>query len=73
MMSQEQLMELLRRLPTVHLDILELTRKATDESGSLDAQKISFYYKEIESALAQAESYARATKEMVQCLLKLGR
>jgi hypothetical protein len=73
MMSQEQLIELLRSLPAVHLDILELARKVTDENGSLDARKISFYYQEIESAVAQAESYAKATKEMVQCLLKLAR
>jgi len=73
MMSQEQLTELLRKLPAVQLDLLELTRKSVGENGALDAQKVSYYYKEIESAMAQAESYARATKGMVQCLLKLGR
>jgi len=73
MMSQEQLTELLRELPAVQLDLLELTRKSVNENGALNAEKIAFNYKEIESAIAQAESYARATKEMVQCLLKLGR
>jgi hypothetical protein len=72
MMSQEQLTELLRKLPAVQLDLLELTRKAVGENGALDAQKIAFHYQEIGSAIAQAESYARATKGMVQCLLKLG-
>ena len=73
MMSQERFMEILRGLPAVHLDIFDITRKVIGENGELDPQKISFYYKEIEAAVNQAESYGKSTRETVQCLLRLAR
>jgi len=71
MISQARLVELLKNLPIVQLELLNLTWQLTGEDGALDPQKISFHYTEMEKAIAEAESYARATKEMVQCLTRL--
>ena len=71
MITQQRLLELLGKLPEVHLELLGLTWQLVGENGSLDPQKISFHYVEIEKAVAQAETYSRGTKEMVQCLISL--
>ena len=71
MIPQARLVELLKNLPAIHLELLDLTWQLTGEDGSLDPQKISFRYTDMEKAIAEAESYTRATKEMVQCLTRL--
>jgi hypothetical protein len=71
MISQARLVELLKNLPEVHLELLDLTWQLTGEDGVLDPQKISFHYTEMEKAIAEAENYARATREMVGCLTRL--
>lgn len=71
MISQDRLIDLLKNLPEVHLELLGLTWKLTGEDGALDPQKISFHYIEMEKAIGEAETYARGTKEMVQCLTRL--
>ena len=71
MIPQARLVELLKNLPAIHLELLDLTWQLTGEDGALDPQKISFHYTEMENAIAEAESYSRATKEMVQCLTRL--
>ncbi len=71
MISQPKLVELLKNLPAVHLELLDLTWQLTGDGGTLDPQKISFHYTEMEKAISEAESYTRATKEMVQCLTRL--
>ncbi|OBW63506.1 MAG: hypothetical protein A9183_07235 [Dehalococcoides mccartyi] len=71
MISQAKLVDLLKSLPAVHLELLDLTWQLTGEDGALDPQKISFHYTEMEKAIAEAESYSRSTREMVQCLTRL--
>ena len=71
MIPQARLVELIKNLPAVHLELLDMTWQLTGEDGTLDPQKISFHYTEMEKAIAEAESYSRATKEMVQCLTRL--
>jgi hypothetical protein len=71
MISQSRLVEILKDLPKVHLELLYLTWQLTGEDGALNPQKISFHYTQMEKAIAEAESYSRATKEMVQCLIRL--
>jgi hypothetical protein len=71
MISQAKLVDLLKSLPSVHLELLDLTWQLTGDNGTLDPQKISFHYTEMEKAIAEAESYSRATREMVQCLTRL--
>ncbi len=71
MIPQARLVELLKNLPPVHLELLNLIWQLTGEDGAMDPQKISFHYTEMEKAITEAESYTRATKEMVQCLTRL--
>jgi hypothetical protein len=71
MIPQARLVEILKNLPAVRLKLLDLTWQLTGDDGALDPQKISFHYTEMEKAIAEAESYTRATKEMVQCLTRL--
>jgi hypothetical protein len=71
MIPQARLVELLKNLPTVQLELLDLTWQLTGEDGAMDPQKISFHYTEMEKAIAEVESYTRATKEMVQCLTRI--
>jgi hypothetical protein len=71
MIPQARLMDILKNLPAVRLELRDLTWQLTREDGTLDPQKISFRYTEMEKAIAEAESYTRATKEMVQCLTRL--
>jgi hypothetical protein len=73
MISQARLIELLKNMPEVHLELLDLTWQLTGKDGALDPQKIAFHYTEMEKAIAEAESYTRSTKEMVQCLTRLVR
>ena len=68
MMTQETLLDLIKNLPPVHLEIIDLVWKLVDEDGKLDEQKLSFYYTEVEKAAAQARSYAKETGELVRCL-----
>jgi hypothetical protein len=71
MISKARLVEILKDLPAVHLELLDLAWQLTGENGALDPQKISFHYTQMEKAIAEAESYTRATKEMVGCLTRL--
>ncbi len=71
MIPQARLVEIVKNLPALHLELLDLTWQLTGDNGALDPQKISFRYTEMEKAIAEAESYSRATKEMVQCLTRL--
>jgi len=71
MLTQERLLEIVRQLPEVRLEIVVLTWQLTGEDGQLDENKIAYHYSEIEKAAAQAEAYARDTREMVRCLNQL--
>lgn len=73
MITQKRLIELLRELPEVKLELIPLVWKLTDEEGNPDLQKIAFHYNELEKAISQAEDYARGTREMVACLISLVR
>jgi len=71
MIPQARLVELLKNLPAVHLELLDLTWQLTGEDGALDPRKISFHYSEMEKAIAEAETYSQGPREIVQCLNRL--
>lgn len=71
MISQERLLELIRGLPEVRLELLDLAWDLHGEDGKPDPQKIAFHYTELEKAIGEAETYTRATREMVGCLINL--
>ena len=65
------LVKALKKVPETRLSIIELTWKVAEKDGSLKPEIVAFHRKEIEQAVAQAEAYARETKEMTRWLLKL--
>lgn len=71
MISQERLIEIVKQLPEVHLELLELVWQLTGNDGQLDPEKLAFRYPELEEAIARAEAYSRETREMVRCLTQL--
>ena len=62
---------ILEEVPEVDLRIIPLTWKLVREDGTLDNEKVAFYQKELEEALKEVESYARATAEAIRCLTTL--
>ena len=62
---------ILEEVPEAHLRIIPLTWKLVREDGTLDNEKVAFYQKELEEALEEAQSYARATAEAIRCLIEL--
>lgn len=62
---------ILEEVPEVYLRIIPLTWKLVREDGTLDNEKVAFYQKELEEALKEAESYAKATVEAIRCLTTL--
>jgi hypothetical protein len=67
------LVAILREMPPVRLRLIDLAWQVVGEDGSLDSEKITFYAKELTEAIKEAEAYAKATKEAVQCLTEMGR
>lgn len=71
MITQERLLELLRDMPEVHLDLLDLIWQLTGEDGKPDPRKISLRYTELEKAINEAEAYTQGTRALAQCLISL--
>ena len=67
-MKPGELVEIIRSVPETRLALIDLTWKVIKEKGSLDAEQLSFYRKELEEASTEATAYVHATKEMVWCL-----
>lgn len=71
MITREKLLEILKDLPPVRLEIIDLTWKLVDKGGHLLGDKVSFHYTEVERAIGQAQAYAQDTHRIVSCLKKL--
>ena len=72
-METRDLIPILKGVPETRLRILELAWELTGEDGAIDAQKVTYYYKEITEAVDEAEAYSKTTKEAAQCLKELAR
>jgi len=68
MISQEELIEILRQVPEKRLKIFELAWEVVGEDGNLDLDKVAFYSKELDQAISEAKAYSVETAEAVQCL-----
>lgn len=66
-MNSNDLIKILREVPQFRLRLIELAWELVGEDG-LDPGKVTFYAKELTEAIEEAESYSRATKEVVRCL-----
>lgn len=71
-MDPSDLVRILRETPQFNLRLTELAWEVVGEDG-LDTTKIAFHAKELTEAIAEAEAYARETKEVVYWLIQLGR
>ncbi|MBA7630919.1 hypothetical protein ES703_38445 [subsurface metagenome] len=64
----EDIPALLKTLPGTRLRLLSLAWELVNDDGTLDDAKVLFYEKELAEALKEAEAYARASANAVQCL-----
>ena len=67
-MDSHTLAGLLAATPPADLKIIELTAELTRPDGSLDLDAAAARQPEVELACAQAESYAAATKRLLEAL-----
>ena len=59
---------ILRRVPEKRLAVFDLATRLVDADGELDAEAAAARQPEINLAIAEAESYARATRSAVEAL-----
>lgn len=71
-MEAKELVKILEEVPEFNLRLIQITREITDDTGAIDAQKMSFRRKEVEEAASEAEAYVKTTKEAIQCLINMG-
>jgi len=62
---------ILRRVPEKRLRIFELAGELLDRHGELDLDAAAARQPEINLAIAEAEAYARATRQAVEALRRL--
>jgi hypothetical protein len=65
------IVEILKSVPEVKLRIIPLTWELLAEDGHIDIKKASYNAKEVDTALEEAENYARATESAVSHLKNL--
>lgn len=67
----DDIIKALKQVPEVRLRIIGLAWKVIGEDGTPDLQKMSFYIKELEEAIAEAQGYSSDTRDAVRCLQKM--
>ena len=71
-MNTSDLIQALRKVPECRLRLIGLAWKVIGDGGSPDQEKLAFHGKELGEAIAEAEAYAHATREVVRCLREMG-
>lgn len=71
-MDTSELINALRVVPEFRLRLIELAWEVGRDDGSLDPERLTFRGKELKEAIDEAEAYAQATREAVQCLRQIG-
>lgn len=72
-MDVGSIIEELKLLPEVKLQILALAWEVIGEDGTVDYEKLVSLAREQDQAVKQARAYARSTEEAVNCLRELAR
>jgi PRTRC genetic system protein C len=62
---------ILRQVPEKHLAIFDLAAELVDADGELNAEEAADRQPEVNLAIAEAESYARATRPAVEALRRI--
>jgi hypothetical protein len=65
------IIEILKSVPEVKLKIIQLTWELLDANARIDIRKASYNSREVDTALAEAEEYARQTQAAVSHLRDL--
>ena len=67
----QSVVTVLRHVPATHLRVFELAADLLDADGALDLDAAGERQPDINLALAEADAYARATRQAVQALQRL--
>jgi len=70
-MKNDDLIRALKEVPETRLRLIDLAWELASQDGSIDFDKATFYGKEIEEAINEAQGYAQATREAVLCLRRI--
>jgi len=70
-MESDDIVRILKGLPECRLRLIQLANEVIGEDGGIDRLKSIYHAKELEEAINEAKAYSRATREMVQCLMKM--
>ena len=71
-MDTRELISTLSMVPEFRLRLIRLAWEVAGDDGSLNRERLAFRVKELKGAIDEAEAYAQATKEAVQCLREMG-
>ena len=67
-----ELIRALKTVPEFRLRLIELAWEVVGDDGSLDPERLTFRSKELKEAIDEAQAYAQAAREAVQCLREMG-
>ena len=69
--NRRRVVDVVRCVPTTRLRVFELAAELLDTDGELDLDAIGVRQPDINLAMAEAEAYARATRQAAQALRRL--
>lgn len=69
--GEPDVMAILRRAPEKRLAVFDLAADLLDSVGEIDAEAAAARQPEVNLAIAEAESYARATRSVVEALRRI--
>ena len=64
MLKPEDLVAILRTIPEVRLELIDVAWDLTDEDGDFDYDQALVHIDRVERAIGEAQAYARATHQM---------
>jgi hypothetical protein len=70
-LETEELVLALSSLPETRLRLIEITWELVNKDGTCNPDQVAFHAEELEQAIAEAEAYAKSTKELLGCLTEL--
>lgn len=72
-MNTSDVVQVLRKVPHCRLRLIGLAWEVVGDDGKPDPQRLAFRGKELGEAIDEAQAYAQATREVVQCLGEMDR
>ncbi|MFN8632922.1 MAG: PRTRC system protein C [Chloroflexota bacterium] len=69
--DEVDIVTILRRVPAKRLAVFDLAARLMDADGELDAEATAALQPEVNLAIAEAETYARATRSGVEALRRI--